>query len=457
MGSRLYSAALMALPTFLPAPRRMLALGWLGFMVYAFPGFMSFDSVYQLRQARWGYLTDSHPPFMAALWAVVEVFITGPIGMLVIQSAAFLAGAYLVLCQVMAPRRAALGATLILWFPPIASFMAVIWKDSQMAGFLLLGFGLMLQPTRRSRLLALAALLVATLMRHNALTAVAPLVIVCWSWNPEHRGLRRYVVAVGAWVGVTLAAYGISNLLVDEHRYPWHAGPALMDIAGTLRNEPVIISDAQLHQMLPGVVFRVENAHAYLRDSDLHGGYMKVLLAKASRAIKPPTNAAERAAIARAWQTLVLGHPIAYANHRWGITRRLLGFTPTAGTPIYNDFTDIQDLSASAEAIDHDAAPSRVQNVFRKKFQWLAKTIVFWLPLYLFIVVAMIPLAFKDRRILALLASGVASEAALAIFAPTTDWRYSSWFVVVSVVAFAWATAVPWRRQPVIRAQPHTV
>lgn len=446
----------MAVPKLVRTPQRILVLGWIGFMVYAFPGFMSFDSVYQLRQSRWGYFTDSHPPFMAVLWSGTEVFITGPVGMLIIQVTAFLTGAFLAFRQAMPPRRAALMATLVLWFPPVASFMAVVWKDSQMAGFLLLGFGLMLEPGRIARVLALVALLIATLMRHNALIATAPLVVMCWSWNPGHRWLQRYTLAASTWLGITLAAHGISSALTDEHSYLWHSGPALIDIAGTLRQEDANLSDQQLRQLLPGVAFQVENVHAYLKANDVRGSYMNVLLAKTFGAFKRPTTQAERDAVAHAWQTTVFGNLRAYASHRWGIARRLLGVTPTGATPVYNWFTDVQDRAGSAAAIAHDAAGAGIQNYFRQKFQWLGQTWLFWLPLYLIVAIALIPLAFADRRILAMVASGLISEAGLVLIAPTIDWRYSSWLVVSVVMSLGLASALPVWQRLAARARPHS-
>ena len=57
------SARLQALTS-----RQILLVGGLGLLLYAFPGYMSFDSITQLREARSGYLIDGHPPAMAAMW-----------------------------------------------------------------------------------------------------------------------------------------------------------------------------------------------------------------------------------------------------------------------------------------------------------------------------------------------------------------------------------------------------
>src|SRR6187551_3493672 len=115
--------------------RAILAIGWLLFLVYSFPGFMSYDSVWQLSQAR-GLepINDWHPPLMTFVWRLLDWFIAGPFLMLVIQSLTFLLGLYVVLKQFMRARRAAIVAVLTLLLPQNLIVMAVIWKDSQMAG-----------------------------------------------------------------------------------------------------------------------------------------------------------------------------------------------------------------------------------------------------------------------------------------------------------------------------------
>ena len=95
MSHRLFSACSAAWRRVPPAA--LLALGWLIELVYAFPGYGSFDSQFQLGEARAGVYSDWHPPAMAVLWHYVDRVVAGPLGMLVIQTACFLAGAYLVL------------------------------------------------------------------------------------------------------------------------------------------------------------------------------------------------------------------------------------------------------------------------------------------------------------------------------------------------------------------------
>src|SRR6187551_2782850 len=56
------------------------------------PGFMSWDSVVQLRQARAGAFTDDHPPIVALIWRSLDRLWPGPIGMLILFDGLFWIG-----------------------------------------------------------------------------------------------------------------------------------------------------------------------------------------------------------------------------------------------------------------------------------------------------------------------------------------------------------------------------
>jgi hypothetical protein len=417
-------------------PRRILAIGWFGFLAYAYPGFMSFDSITQLKESRSGYLIDGHPPFMAALWRVVELFVAGPVGMLLLQVTAFLVGAYLIFRAFMSPRAAAVAATLVLWFPPIAGIMAVIWKDAQMTGYLILGFGLILQDRRRDRLLGLVAMLAATLMRHNALVITGPLIVLAFVWNPSHGFIKRHAIAIAAWVAVTFSAQLISGWLTDEQQHIWHTSLALCDMTATLRYTSDTVTDADLARDAPGVPFLVQDVQARVRAADFGDDYVNNLWKLVYRTIDRPLTDEARQAVTRAWKKIVLGHTDGYVRYRWEIVRRLFGLGGEPMTsPIYNWFADIQDPFFSASVIDHDAYGSHVQNFLREEIHVVGVTPIFNVVVYLVLSVLLVPFAFIDRRIVAMLASGLTSEGVLLVIAPTTDWRYS--FSLVVAVVFA--------------------
>jgi hypothetical protein len=445
-----YCAGVLRLGAYLRArsPRQILLAGWLGFMAYAFPGYMSFDSIVQLRESRRGYYIDGHPPAMAALWRIVELFVAGPIGMLVIQTTCFLVGGYLVFSRLMSARRAAVTASLLLWFPPIAAVMAVIWKDSQMAAFLVLGFGLIIQDRRRTRIWGLVALLAATLMRHNALVITGPLIVICFTWDPAHRFVKRHAIAIAAWVAVTFTAQVISGILTDEEQHIWHTSLALCDMTATLRYTTTPLSDAELAPTFTGVEVLQRDAHAFARDADLSHEYVNTLWKTTYKLFGLPHTKADRDAVTRAWKQLVFSHVDAYLAYRWEIFSRLLGVRDNdGGSPVYNWFSDVQDPFYSASRADHDAAPAHFQDVLRRGIHIVGTTPIFEVFVYVALCVLLIPFAFADRRVLALIASAITSEGVLFVLAPTSDWRYSFWLILAVTVSVVMLVAIRMQRR----------
>src|SRR5580704_792026 len=125
------------------SPRAILAGGYAIFALYAYPGYMSWDAMTQLAQARRGIYTDDHPPAMAVLWRVCELVVTGPLPMLLACSIPFLLAMRSLLADRLSPRTAAIAAVLLLWFPPIGTVEAAVYKDSVMAAFVAVGAALL--------------------------------------------------------------------------------------------------------------------------------------------------------------------------------------------------------------------------------------------------------------------------------------------------------------------------
>ena len=412
----------------------ILAIGWLGFMTYAFPGFMSYDSILQLQEARAGEYTEGHTPVMAATWSIVDYVIAGPIGMLVIQSVCFLVGTYLIARMRLSARGAAIVASLVLWFPITATTMAVIWKDSQMAGYLMLGTGLLLSSKRSVRVLALGLVWMATAMRWNALAMTFPIVTLLFVWNPAYRWWRRYAISIATWIAITLSVQVASSALITRNAHLWQSGMALLDIVGTLRYAPdlpdadvrVLLDYTPLvpdHEIQSKVRVPIEDWNFAASLWDVTNAFFRV-----------PENQAERVALSRAWKRIVLAHPSAYLHYRWKIFAQVLQFpeVPDAArsSAVYQWFTDIQDPFGSAQAIDHTATASWLQDQLRRLMWWFGSTWLFQSYIYFFLAILLLPMCRGDREAFALLTSGIVGEGALFIVAPITDWRYSFWLVV---------------------------
>lgn len=428
------------------SPRAILAIGWLGLMVYAYPGFMSYDSVLQLEQARAGVYGGGHPPMMGLVWALTDAIVAGPLGMLVIQVSCFLGGAYLLLRRAMTERRAAICATLLLWFPPVAAVMGVIWKDAQMAAFLVLGAALLMSPRRAVRVAGLALCFLATAMRYNALAITLPLVLLLFAWSPAYRWWQRYAIAIAAWALVTLAASVVNDRLTAPslRRHLWHDGLALLDLVGTLRYADDL-PDAEVREALAGTPLRVTTdlqaaARASYAPETVDearvstfgtGSYVPALWVTTYNVFAPPTTAEHRAAIARAWRRLVLGNPAAYLAYRARVFRERVHLgDDDIPSGAYVWFADVLDLEGSTRRLGHNATTSRLQLQLRDAMLWLGTTWLFRPWIYLALSLVLVALCRRHRDVLALALSGLANEAALFVLAPTIDYRYSFWLVV---------------------------
>jgi len=393
-------------------------------IVYAYPGYMSFDSVVQLREARAGIFTDWHPPAMAALWRVVECVHEGPLGMLVLQILAFLIGSYLVLRRFVSSRIAAACAAGLLVFPPIATTLAVIWKDSQMIGYLMLGTGLLLGG-RRSRLAGIAVLTAASAMRHNGFTFTFAIVVLLWEWSATSFA-RRYGFAVLVWIGMTACGFLVNLALTDTHAYPWHGSIAIADIVGTLRFSGE--SNAAMLEELQGVPLE-QSTDLPEKIHDAYSPRDGVFRIVDRHLIRQPVNEAERSAIASAWRAVVLEHPRAYLHHRWRVFGEALGIA--GGTN--------QWVWIGVEPIGRDMVPYEptTPQLFLQRLALEAGTSFLMRPWIYFAVIAL-ELVFVIRRrsrvLLALSLSAVISELALFFICPTPDFRYSVWLVPVALV-----------------------
>lgn len=413
-------------------PWLILVMGWVGVVWYAYPGFMAFDSNWQLLQARSGSLSDWHPPAMAELWRLTDAIVAGPFGMLVLQVTAFIAGTFLLLRRRLTPLVAASATVAITWFPPVGATLAVVWKDAQMMGYLVLGTALLLHEARRARIAGLVAMLLAALVRHNAFVHVGMLVVPLFVWSGELQGLRRYALSVGVWVAITLTAVFVNRALTDEQHHPWHSSLAMSDIAGTIRYSDA--TEPELREILSGVPLgSVDN----IRDDATRAfspvsGWFAVL----NRGfMRQPSTEAERAAISHAWWTLVTSYPLAYLQQRKSAFGALLGLRKV----VKQSFLVGMDPSLGV-VIDDEPGParSRVREwVLSLGTTWLVRPIVY---LVLVLLCSAIAVWCRDRLVLALGVSAIISELSLFVMSPTPDFRYSIWLVVVAAVQLVYVS-----------------
>lgn len=419
-------------------PAVILAAGWAAFLVYAYPGTLTFDSIDILIQARAGSYRDDQPAVVTALWALVEHVIAGPFGMLVIQSVALLAGLYLVFRKTFEARGAAIAAVAVFLFPPVMTPMTAIWKDPLMAGLLVLGTGCLLH---RKNIAGLVVLMVAGAVRFNAPAAtLAPVVLLlAWRWT----GWRRYAIAAAAWAVTAAAALWVNPALADRQTYAWSNTVAIYDITGTLARVDETVPDDKLRELLAGSGLLVDrDIHATIRALFDPKDYLK-LVTDPHRALwhfslenEAPPPPEFRAAMARTWKWVVTTYPAAFLVHRLR-TLDLVLDSDGGGVPWRGE---AQKELRAAMHLPNGANALQVA-IYRQLVKLERRSHIFTPWVYFLVAIILLPIAWRERDVLALLASALAYEGTLLAFAATRDYRYSHWLVTACCIAIVTLTA----------------
>lgn len=421
----------------------ILAVAYAVFLYYAYPGFLSIDSGQQLLESRSHVYSDWHPPAMAWLWGICERVVRGPLLMLLLQSTTFLAGIFMILRRALTPMWAAVFASAIFLLPPVVAPMAVIWKDSQMAGYLMLGFALLFRESHRARVIGLSLMLLACAMRHNGPGAVLPLLFVL-DWGA--RRLARVAIIAAAFIVIAAGANMLNTHLTDKKAYQWHVSIAPYDIAGIMHFGR-FFSDQEMTRTLDGTPLAHPDHIAYrARTTGYSTRTWWDTLNGEGRVFDWPENDRHRAALVRAWKAMVRANPLVYLRHRVAVFRSTLGLDgePLFAPVWYNDPPDDYVKAANLDRVTPH------QTAIGDAFLWIATHTIWFYPwLYLALALLFLPLARRQLDVLALYLSGIVYELTLLPFS-TADVRYSHWLMSTLLVG----TVMLVRRRVKTRAEP---
>jgi hypothetical protein len=417
----------------------VLAIGWLWLLLYGFPGQMTADTFEHLIEARAGNYTDATPPVFTLLFAWSDATFGGQVGIFLLQVTVFVLAVYATMRRLL-PRYAHWWALALCLYPPILTTLQAVWKDSLMPGMLLLGFAGLLDERRWVRVLALVPLFVAIAIRYNAFAAAAPLAVLLFVWRPGLHWIKRTAIGLVAWMAISGAAYVADTALADRKMHAWLSGPALFDIAGTLKYVDGTMSDAEIAPILAGTGLRIDkDIHATIRARYRMRNFFNL--------VAPPDNVWEiplrevppspeqREAIARAWSKLVGDHPAAYMAHRIRVFRECLAWQHrTEAYWAVPEYAFGYPFTAEREGIS--TSTTALQDTMNAAYGWLWHVTPMFEPwIYFALALMLLWLARKHRDVLALLLSGIGMELTLLFLAPSPDYRYSHWMVTCVTIS----------------------
>lgn len=317
-----------------------------------------------------------------------------------------------------------------------------VWIDVLMAVTLMMVAAILFAQMQQARINgywlfgATTLLFFASIIRHNAIFALAPLCIFVSHLALRSRFTSRWAaITSGTILFAIIVLFYVFSVRASAQKSAetWSVTPIWDLQAISIRAGRVLIPDT-LHG--PGLT--VEELRDAFRPVDA-----AILYAKNKTPFANPTEAftrEQRESLRRAWLDAVIQYPEAYLSHRLYVTQKLLGPKRSHeqdGTSDLPDFVSFRDNPPVTIASPQLHAQARIAAESLKSSTLLAPA--WWLFGATFVVFAAL---WRNRRelrqthgfALTLVASAWLYLAPLFVLSPNADLRYSLWPAIACVL-----------------------
>lgn len=439
-----------------------------GFLIHVgimYPGFMCYDAVNQILEARAGEFSDWHPPLMAMMWRLTDQMLPGPAGMLLLQLGWVWLGAFLVFRGFFKPYGAKAAAPLLgvlLFLPPVFGISGAILKDVLMWGALLMAFGVAghiksnnAQSSRLAGLLfgmTLLILWLAILLRHNAVFATMPILsLAIFRLYPKNSvsGLMRAALPGAAIALLLFVATGaINNRLADRHTYPWVANAAF-DIAGVIKRLDDRERQQALFDQLAGSLNSTGSVEPLLRAYTPM--YWREIFRTKPPTLQLPTNSMEsqihgfeslsdgqRQALHTLWAQVILKEPVLWVRHRLAVSKYVLGLVPDSS---WSQVMMAKEFPVDLEQVygTHPQA-SKLQEQIETGVSslidyWFFQPWPYFITAICIFLAALLRCRAANIDVVCLTASAILHELGLLLAAPSPDFRYSHYMIFCTLLS----------------------
>lgn len=292
-----------------------------GLIAYGYwPGIMIDDARWQYQQAVDNAYEDWHPPLMAWVWRRLMFIQPGPAPMLLLQLALYWLAIGLIASWAYRRGRPVLAvvAACAGWVPIPLALTGTITKDCLMAGLLGCASGLLLwrgSASGRVSRLALSSgvvvvLLLAAALRINAFLACVPLALAAIPRFLTKTKLRLFLSTLCATVSFLLVG-PVVNALVQAEKMDAELSLIIFDLGGITEHSGVSVFPNMGVTNAVAVNRRCYDAHQW----DGYSSWAKTPCPLGFDAFQSRVDNDQFDAKA-VWIKAILGHPLAYAEHR---------------------------------------------------------------------------------------------------------------------------------------------
>ncbi|MGB0918183.1 MAG: hypothetical protein ACPGU4_11375 [Flavobacteriales bacterium] len=414
------------------------------------PGSMGYDALSQWYQLN-GIIpiSDWHPPIMVHIWKFLNQFIEGPLSMLVLQLALYWCGLALTVKGFFSQQSNKLNIVVLAiigFFPVTWLQLGSVWKDALMLSALLFAFGLFMHATSLKAsgkkpywifLLIGLALVLSCGTRHNAFFAVIPLVcLMVFELSPKRLGAAGKLLMSGVVLVVTLFVSSQINRVGVEDKNPYLINQlVLWNVAGISVELDTMLVPNQAFKNPEGI--QIEELKTHYSQSSNNS------LVFTSGIINPAIWNDEtigKQFLAEGLQEIV-SHPKAYLKIRLQFLKKFMGigvWMPYMAYIFETKFWDGDDL------LELNNYRVKNQSVLIKIEQELVSRMSHFgfynvVPYMVALLVSLLYLIFKykgtrRKSLIALGLSGVFYWLPYLIIAPSNDFRYHNWTILVTII-----------------------
>lgn len=412
----------------------LLAIFGLTFWAAFYPGFMSIDSISQFGMSKSLQFNDWHPPIMAWAWSVAGFFFPGPSGMLAFHIALVWISVY-IWWDNYKERPLSWLILIVPFLPWILNFAGVLWKDVGLAFSLFALSGLALRAlTPRRALLAVLLIFYALNLRHNAIFAAFPiLILLSYRWL-EKPTVAKALISSSATIFLCMFLGGIFNygLLHAEKTNP--SSYMMVD-------DLAYLSVKKNKSFLPGVsINEIKECATIEIGQNKLVGRVFCLANQPSHKQTAPLNSDLKSI----WLKNIIQNPIDYLQFRMAAFSYLLRKPTDAPYYIWHPGIDENDfgikqvpngLTLAAERFVKSSAA--VAPFFFKPYWWLLSSLL------LLILTSVLAKTKSVITTQALLISSIFYIIGYIPATPMADFRYIYWSVIATTISFV-ILAVDW-------------
>lgn len=440
------------------------SLGLAALVLYAaYPGFMSWDSLYALREARGQVAGGAYPPLVSYVWRVLDLVWPGPSLMLLVQNSLLLLSVVHILRIAGFGIAGSMGwMTLFVLSPAVLGPMMVVWKDvgvsACFAAATAVGLELKVrrypQGSAHQRLLAIVALafvFFGMAYRLNAFSAALPILglIFLSSRQSATESLWQMARKVGAatimaFLVIFAAVYLLNNFrLPSLERLGKNQTPVQTLSYDLFGISAVGGTDLEVSRA-DGATLRLSAEYSEKTYSPRHFNLIREKDEKGLFLIRRlwsefgDSEFSDEDVLA-AWLTAVREHPGAYFAHRSLVFSELVGATdhdvycPTHPAIDENEFGITHSPSRFSELA--------VRYVIGLSGTPLSRPWIYYLAGFLLAVAAARSRGFfLQRETVLIYLSSVFYILPFFFITPAADLRYNHWAVVAAFLAVALGT-----------------